>query len=35
MTENTGMYMPVGPIGYGNGNGNGSGDGMFGGSWAW
>lgn len=31
MTENTGMYMPVGPINSGYGNG----DGMFGGNFAW
>jgi len=29
MTENGNMYMPVGPVGYGNG------DGMFGGNGAW
>lgn len=29
-SENTGMYMPVVPQGFGNGN-----DGMFGGNWMW
>ena len=30
-SENTAMYMPVGPVGYNGGNG----DGMFGGGWMW